>query len=310
MIVFASPVFAQDNELPSAGLTPESSFYFLDKLSEVLREFFIFSPEGKAHIQITYAAERVAEIKVMLEVKGVEARGLEIAQDRLQAHLAKARAIVSEQKAEGKDVSQLAKELDDEFEGPKKALEQSFKDQERILEAQEESLEQKIAEARRAGDTAQVENLIQQLLQVKAQKDLLELKEEGAEEALEEEEERLEEEMEAKEKAEEGIREAEKEKQEILGEAVKEGISVPAGAFTKFDTFLAQAKSALAAGNYQEARRLAKQAEKTLDEVEEMIEILEETKEEEGEEINDEVEENGDEEEETDRNSEKGEGND
>ena len=278
-------VFAQSPQatLPSAGLTPESNFYFLDKFGEALREFFTFNPEGKAHLQITFAAERVAEIKVILETKGVEAKGLEVAQSHLQAHLANAATIVTEQKAKGNDVSALAKELDDEFEGPKTVLEQSFKDQERALEAQEEDLKAKIRQARLAGDAAQVEALVKQLGEVKAQKELLELKEEEAEETLEREEERLEEEMEAREKAEKAIREAEKEKQEVLDEATEEDIAVPAETFGKFDGLLAQAKSALAAGNFAEAKRFAKQAEKSLDSIEEAIEELEEAKEKEEE---------------------------
>ena len=277
-------VFAQNQAvLPNAGLTPESNFYFLDKFGEALREFFTFNPEGKAHLQITFASERVAEIKVILETKGAEAKGLEIAQSRLQAHLANAATIVVDQKAEGKDVSQLAKELDDEFDAPKTAFEQTFKAEERAFEAQEKELKVKILEARRAGDAAQVESLIQQLGQIKAQKELLELKEEEAEEALEQEEERLEEEMEAKEEAEKAIREAEKEKQKVLDEAAEEDGAVPAEAFGKFDSLLAQAKAALVAGNFQEAKRLAKQAEKSLDSVEVAAEDLKDAKEKEEE---------------------------
>jgi len=277
-------VFAQNQAvLPNAGLTPESNFYFLDKFGEALREFFTFNPEGKARLQITFASERVAEIKVILETKGVEAKGLEVAQSRLQAHLANASTIVLDQKAEGKDVSQLAKELDDEFDAPKIALEQTFKAEKRTLEAQEKELKGKILEARRADDTAQVESLIQQLGQIKAQKELLELKEEEAGEVLEQEEERLEKEMEAKEGADKAIREAEKEKQEILDEATEEDVAVPAEAFGKFDSFLVQARAALAAGDFQEAKRLAKQAEKNLDSVEEAVEDLEDAKEKEEE---------------------------
>ena len=286
LFAFASgTAFAQSPQvaLPSAGLTPESNFYFLDKFGEALREFFTFNPEGKARLQITFASERIAEIKVILETKGVEAKGLEVAQSRLQAHLANAATIVVDQKAEGKDVSQLAKELDDEFEGPKTALEQVFKAEKRALEAQEKELKGKILEARRVGDTAQVESLIQQPGQIKAQNELLELKEEEAEEALEQEEERLEEEMEAKEEAEKAIREAEKEMQEVLDEAAEEDVTVPAQAFGKFDSLLAQAKSAFTTGNYQEAKRLAKQAEKNLDAVEEATEDLEDAKEKEEE---------------------------
>ena len=283
LFAFASgTAFAQSPQvaLPSAGLTPESNFYFLDKFGEALREFFTFNPEGKAHLQITFASERIAEIKVILETKGVEAKGLEVAQSRLQAHLANAATIVVDQKAKGKDVSQLAKKLDDEFDAQKTALGQTFKAEKRALEAQEKELKGKILEARRAGDTAQVERLVQQLGQIKAQKELLELKEEEAEEVLEQEEERLEEEMEAKEEAEKAIREAEKEKQEVLDEAAEEDVTVPAEAFGKFDSLLAQANSAFAVGNYQEAKRFAKQAEKNLDVVEDAIEDLEEAKEE------------------------------
>lgn len=277
-------IFAQNQAvLPNAGLTPESPFYFLDRFGEALKEFFTFNPEGKARLQITFAAERVAEIKIILETKGVEAKGLEVAQSRLQAHLANAATIVTEQKSRGKDVSALAKELDDEFESPKAALEQTFKEQERALGAQEKELKRKIFEARRAGDTVQVESLVQQLGQLKAQKEFLEFKEEEAEESLEREEERLEEEMEAKEEAEKAIREAEKERQEVLDEAAEEDIAVPVGVFGKFDGLLAEAKSAFSAGNYQEAKRLAKQAEKSLDAVEEAIGDLEEAKEKEEE---------------------------
>ena len=64
----ASLVSAQNQAvLPNAGFTPESPFYFLDKFGEALRSFFTFNPEGKARLQITFAAERVAEIKVILE---------------------------------------------------------------------------------------------------------------------------------------------------------------------------------------------------------------------------------------------------
>ena len=285
-------VFAQNPQvaLPPAGLTPESNFYFLDKFGEALREFFTFNPADKARLQITFVAERVAEIKIILETKGVEARGLDVAQSRLQAHLANAATIVVDQKAKGNNVSALAKELDDEFEGSKTALKQNFKEQERALEAQEKELKVKIRKAKLAGDTAQVDSLVKQLGEVKAKKELLELKEEEAEEALEREEERIEEEMEAREEAEKAIREAEKEKQEVLDEASEEDIVVPSEAFSKFEGLLAQAKSALAAGNFAEAKRLAKQAEKNLKAVEEAIEDLEEAKEE-AEELKEEQEE-------------------
>lgn len=280
------PVLAFAHEpvaLPNAGLTPESAFYFVDKLGEALREFFTFNPDAKAHLQIDFAAERIAEIKIILETKGVEAKGLVVAQSRLQAHLGNAAEIVVKQKNKGKDVSELAKSISDDFDANKEALKQAFKDQELALEAKEDELKAKIREARRAGDTAQVEALVKELGEIKAQKELLELKEEEQEEALEQEEEKIEKEMEKKEDAEKAIKEAEEEKREVLDEAAEDGVSVPIEAFEKFDKLLAQAKELFAKENYVGAKQLAKQAEKSLEKVEEAIKDFDEAKEEEDE---------------------------
>ena len=270
-----APVQAQA-DLPRAGITPESPFYFLDTLGEALQEFFRFSPEGKAKLQITFAAERISEIKVVLETKGVEAKGLDVAQSRLRAHLAKAAAILSKEKGKGKDVSVLAQELDENLKAPKSLLAQSLKEQKRELKQQEDQLKTQLKEAHRAGDAAQEEAIAAQLGQVKAQLELLELKEEDIEEALEAEEEKIEEEMEAQHKAKEAIEEAEEEKQEVLEEAEEEGVELPIAAFAEFDSFLAQSRNAFEAGNFQEARQLAKRAEDSLESIKDMIDELEE----------------------------------
>src|SRR3989338_4532378 len=128
LFVFASStVFAQGTQanLPSAGLTPESSFYFLDRLGENLRQFFTFNPEAKAKLQIEFAGERIAEIKVIVEEKVVNAKGLAIAESLLQANVAYAAEIVNEEKTAGNDVSNLAKTLNDEFDARDKLLGQT-----------------------------------------------------------------------------------------------------------------------------------------------------------------------------------------
>ena len=269
--------------LPKAGLTPESPFYFFDRFGETLQEFFTFNPEAKAHLQITFAAERIAEIKVILETKGVEAKGLEVAQTRLQKHLANAATIVKDQKAEGKDVSKLAKELDDEFEAPKTALEQTFKDEKRALEAKEDELKAKIKEARQAGDTAQVETLIKQLADIKSQKELLDQNENDSEETIDQENEHLDEALELKQEAAEKIREADEKKTEVLKEAKEQGYDVPVEVLSAFDDLLSQAKAAFDSGNYAEAKRLAKEAKQSLRDARKHLEKLQNAKEEEDE---------------------------
>ena len=284
-------VFAQNGTpLPNAGLTPESPFYFIDKLGEILREFFTFSPEGKARLQIAFAAERVAEIKVVLETKGVDAKGLEIAEARLREHLGEAAEIVIKQKNKGKDVSNLAKELNDDFEESKFALTDSFKSEKKALEAREDELEKQMKAAAKAGDTAKAEAFAQELGRVKAQLELLELKEKEFEDDFDEEEEKLEEEMNAQQKAEETIREAEEEKAEMIEEAQEEGAEIPASAFVKFDRLLSQARELLARENYQGAKQLAEQAEDALEGVDKEIEKFEKEKERKEEQVKDEEE--------------------
>src|SRR3989344_6071549 len=125
-----------------AGLTPESPFYFLDTIGETFQEFFTFNSESKARLQITFAAERVAEIKVILETKGVEAKGLAIAKARLKKHLDSAAEIVAKQKDKGKDMSNLLKETDDIDKEVKKLKKE--KEEQKELSKLEESHDKKI----------------------------------------------------------------------------------------------------------------------------------------------------------------------
>ncbi len=119
---------AQVNNLPSAGLTPESTFYFLDRLGENLREFFTFNSEAKAKLQIKFAGERISEISVMIKKKGANAKGIEKAKTLLLGNVAYAAEIIQKEKTTGKDVSKLAKEIDDAFDEREKLLVQTFQD--------------------------------------------------------------------------------------------------------------------------------------------------------------------------------------
>src|SRR3989338_2798704 len=199
LFAFASgTAFAQGTQtnLPSAGLTPESSFYFLDRLGENLRQFFTFSPEAKAKLQIEFAGERIAEIKIIVEKKGVNAKGLAIAESLLRANVAYAAEIVGEEKIAGKDVAALAKTLNDEFDARDKLLEQTFKDAKAQLKVQRKEIKTKLlAEARRVGDTTQIAVLEAQLNDIDGQIDTLGKKKDQLEDSLQNEQEKIEDEM-------------------------------------------------------------------------------------------------------------------
>jgi len=255
-------------------------------LGEALQEFFTFNPEGKARLQITFAAERIAEIKIILETKGVEARGLDVAQARLKSHAAKAADIIEKEKGKGKDVSKLAGEIVDNFHLQRKAVKQAFEGVKDEFKAKKRQLHEELLTAIRAGDAEAQERIRSDLVQIETAKDEAEAKKDASIDALEAEKDRLHDELDEKgrqEDAEKAIQEAEEERQEVLDEAAEEDIVVPSEAFEKFDRLLAQSKELFDKENYQGAKQLAKQAEKSLDTVEDAIDDLEEAKEKEEE---------------------------
>jgi len=205
--------------LPSAGLTPESPFYFLDRLGENLRQFFTFNPEAKAKLQIEFAGERIAEIKVIVEEKGIDAKGLAIAQALLQSNVAYAADIVNEEKVSGKDVSALAKTLNDEFDARDKFLEQTFKDAKMQLKAERKEIKTNLlAEARRVGDTAQIVILEAQLKDIDRQIDVLGQKKDQLENSLQDEQDKIEDEMSDDDQKKEEIQQKEEQKVEEIEE--------------------------------------------------------------------------------------------
>lgn len=225
LFAFASgTAFAQGTQvnLPSAGLTPESPFYFLDRLSENLRQFFTFNPEAKAKLQIEFAGERIAEIKIMVEKKGVNAKGLAIAETLLQANVAYAAEIVNEEKVAGKDVAALAKTLNDEFDARDKLLEQTFKDAKTQLKAQRKEIKTNLlAEARRVGDTAQIAILEAQLNNIDGQIDALGQKKDQLENSLQNEQKNIEKEMSAADQKKEEIEQKEEQEAAEAEEAIE-----------------------------------------------------------------------------------------
>lgn len=275
-------VFAQNQTvLPSAGLTPESPFYFLDKLSETLQRFFTFNPESKARLEITFAKERVAEIKLILDEKGVNAKGLTVAEAGLQDNLSRATVIIADQKQAGKDTNNLARELSNNFDPAKKALKNTFKSEADTLDVKIDELKAKLKEARLAGDVAQVEALSKELADLKAQKELLGQHKDKDDGDIEKENEHFEEALGLKEEATEKIKDVEEKKADILKETKEYNLNIPDGAFKEFDNLLLQAKAAFDAGNYEEAKRLAKEAKKNLKEAEKHLDNLKDAKDEE-----------------------------
>ncbi len=205
-------VFAQAGSpaegLSKAGLTPESPFYFLDKIGEALQDFLTFNPEAKARLQVAYAAERVAEIKIILETKGVEAKGLDVAKARLEANAARAATIVEKEKGKGKDVSKLAGEIVDNFHLQRKAAKQAFDAAKDEFKTKKRELHNQLLAAIEAGDTVLQEQIRAELVQIETAKDEAEAKKDATIASLEAEKDRLQDELEEKKLQEDEARDA------------------------------------------------------------------------------------------------------
>jgi cellobiose-specific phosphotransferase system component IIA len=67
LLSFGIQVFAQDIELPSPGLLPDSPFYFLETIAEAIGTFFTFGDLKKAERYAALAAERLAEAQAVVD---------------------------------------------------------------------------------------------------------------------------------------------------------------------------------------------------------------------------------------------------
>lgn len=225
--IFVSLHYAAAQASPpatAAGTLPDSVFYIFDRLFETIRELLTFNPEAKVKLEVAFAAERVAEIDVLLTQRGVEAPGLDVAKARLESHMHRAATILESEKGKGKDVGALANDTDDAFDADEKELSNAFTEREKALEARKDALETRVEEAQRAGDTALVAQLEAELVAIEAEEKKLDADEEALEQNLkddedkiekqlepkDQEEERLEEEQDAAEKAAKDIRDLEK----------------------------------------------------------------------------------------------------
>lgn len=178
------------------GLTPESSLYFLDRLGENLQEFFTFNKEAKARLQIEFANERIAEIKILIETKGPETKGIEKARALLIGNVAHAASIIKEVKSSGKDVSVLAKELDDEFDMQEEILVQTFQDaRKKLNEERLIAVQNLIEQAQQLGKLKEVKGLKEQAQKLVSEDEALKEKQEEIKASFREEKKKIEEEL-------------------------------------------------------------------------------------------------------------------
>jgi len=225
LLIIGGSVKAQ-SVLPTPGLTPASPFYFMDRFGEWLREIITFNPESKIKLQMELAAERVAEVKVLLEIRGVEAKGLEVAQARLQKHIAKITDIIESEKQIGKDVSDLASGVVDNFRIHKKEIKDAFKNAKDDYLIKKKQLQEELRIAIQSKDSAAEENIRQALDEIEEAKEEAEIQKNDALTALEAEKENLLDDLAEDDLAKEKELEDVEEEDEIMEKAAEQQIKI------------------------------------------------------------------------------------
>ena len=104
----ATPQIPPTTEGPGLIL-PDSPLFFLDELKQNIRLFFAFSPEDKAKIHAAIAGERLAELRLMLLKNNQEAVATDIR--GISSNLKKTADDISQAQLTGRNISQLAKEI-------------------------------------------------------------------------------------------------------------------------------------------------------------------------------------------------------
>ena len=102
-------VLAQETELPDPGLTPDSPFYFLERITERIGTFFTFGDIKKAERHTVLATERLAEANAMRE-KG-KSELVEKTLERYEYQLEKALSRTEQAKTKGKNTVEVAKTI-------------------------------------------------------------------------------------------------------------------------------------------------------------------------------------------------------
>ena len=106
-LLFSGTAYAQiDEELPNPGITPDSSFYFLDIWGKKVGLFFAFGAEAKARKALQYAEERLAEAHVMAGKNKPQA--VTVATGGYDEYMTMSVEKIGEASEEGVDISEVS----------------------------------------------------------------------------------------------------------------------------------------------------------------------------------------------------------
>lgn len=101
-------------------ILPDSPLFFLDQIKQATRVFLTFTPEEKAKVYTDIAGERFAELRFMLAKNNRD--GARVALQGVPDNFQNAARELSQAKFAGRDVSKLAKTINDDIKLKQQAL--------------------------------------------------------------------------------------------------------------------------------------------------------------------------------------------
>lgn len=113
MFVFSAALAQSEDLGVSAGTTPDSPFYFLDKLGEWFAVKLTFNPVKKAELKIKYAGERLAELKDIEEKGALSDKRTEKIKSSYENLIDETGGDIENAKEKGKDVAELVKKMEE-----------------------------------------------------------------------------------------------------------------------------------------------------------------------------------------------------
>lgn len=113
MFSFSFALAQADDLGVTAGTTPDSPFYFLDKLGEWFAVKLAFNPVKKAELKLKYAGERLAELKDIEEKGALNDRRAEKIKNSYENLMDETGGDIENAKQQGKDVAELVKKMED-----------------------------------------------------------------------------------------------------------------------------------------------------------------------------------------------------
>lgn len=240
------------------GLLPGDFFYFLDRWGEALNMFLTFNKEEKARLNLEYAKERASEIKEVLKDSRRKIADIEDAKKNYDEHIAEATATIKEEKDKGNDVSELARELDDELDVSHSELKDAYKEHEGRTSQAEAELRAKIA-ALPAGDP-QIEGLTKALESIIKEKEDAQGEDTDVEKNVSDTQSVFEDAMGPRVSAQKHLEQVMRLRdfRERMGE-------MPFQFSTTSQQLMKQAQEAMMRGDYETAKRLSKEAQRGLE---------------------------------------------